>query len=82
VIFVLFRKLELFRRNVDNPSVKLDNTCRAGFFELKKHREMKRRQKHEMGADAYKHYKWVGCIFSLQISIILLTDVDFTFSTT
>lgn len=40
------------------PYVKLDSVCTAGIFELKKHRDIKRRQKYDIGHDAYKHYKW------------------------
>ena len=36
-----------------------DSTCVAGLYELKKHKELKRRQKDTMGTEAYHHYKWV-----------------------
>lgn len=53
-------------RDIHNPLVKLDSTCIAGVFELKKHKEMKRKQKYEMGLDAYKHYKWYNSCLKLE----------------
>uniref|UniRef100_A0A336LVR7 CSON001413 protein n=1 Tax=Culicoides sonorensis TaxID=179676 RepID=A0A336LVR7_CULSO len=55
-------------RDIHNPLVKLDSTCNAGLFELKKHREMKRKQKYEMGLDAYKHYKWYNSCLKIECS--------------
>lgn len=42
----------------DTPSVNQDNSCDVGLQELRKHREIKRRAKDTMGAEAYHHYKW------------------------
>ena len=46
-------------RSIDDPLVDNDSTCVAGLHELKKHKELKRRQKDTMGLEAYHHYKWV-----------------------
>lgn len=46
------------KRCADTPSVRQDNTCIAGFNELRLHRELKRREKQTMNPDAYHHYKW------------------------
>lgn len=54
------------KRDINNPLVKLDSTCVAGVFELKKHKEMKRKQKYEMGLDAYKHYKWYNSCLKME----------------
>ncbi|XP_063701062.1 uncharacterized protein LOC134831294 [Culicoides brevitarsis] len=54
------------KRDLHNPLVKLDSTCVAGAYELKKHKEMKRKQKYEMGLDAYKHYKWYNSCLKLE----------------
>lgn len=37
------------KRCSDSPLVKQDNSCVFGLFELKKHREIKRRDKESMG---------------------------------
>lgn len=42
----------------DTPTVKQDNSCVAGIYELRKHRDYKRRDKEKMGPEAYHHYKW------------------------
>lgn len=53
-------------RDLHNPIVKLDSTCVAGVFELKKHKDLKRKHKYEMGTDAYKHYKWYNSCLKLE----------------
>lgn len=47
-------------RSCEEPLVDNDSTCVAGLYELKKHKELKRRQKDTMGLEAYHHYKWVS----------------------
>jgi hypothetical protein len=37
------------RKCADAPSVKQDSSCVVGLEELRKHREMKRREKNDMG---------------------------------
>jgi hypothetical protein len=71
--FLKQTNIDFSTRSIDDPSVKLDNTCKTGFYELKKHREMKRRQKHEMGAEAYRHYKWVSFKISCKNNVIKKT---------
>lgn len=52
------------RRCSDKPSVKQDNPCVVGEAELKAHGNSKRRQKAEIGPEAYDHYKWYNLMLS------------------
>lgn len=45
-------------RCADTPLVNQDNSCLAGLHELRKHRDIKRRDRESMGPEAYHHYKW------------------------
>lgn len=55
------------KRCSDSPQVKQDNSCVIGSEELKKHREMKRREKNNMGGDAYHHYKWYNSMLNYEL---------------
>lgn len=59
---------------VDTPSVKQDNPVMVGFYELLKHREMKREKKEEMGREAYHHYKWYNSMLQHELKVI--TDIE------
>lgn len=41
------------------PSVTLDSICTVSLYELQRHLQVKRAERNSMGAEAYKHYKWV-----------------------
>lgn len=41
----------------DTPVVKQDNSCVVDYEQLKRHREMKRRQKDSMGKFKARHFK-------------------------
>lgn len=55
------------KRCSDSPLVRQDNSCVVGCEDLKKHREMKRREKGNMGDDAYHHYKWYNSMLSYEL---------------
>jgi hypothetical protein len=55
------------KRCSDSPLVRQDNSCVIGGEELKKHREMKRREKVNMGDDAYHHYKWYNSMLNYEL---------------
>lgn len=38
-------------------------------YELKQHKDLKRRQKYEMGAEAYQHYKWYNSILQKELRL-------------
>lgn len=54
-------------RPITKPEVKLDSLCTAGSYELRKHRELKRKEKYEMGSEAYQHYKWYNSILRSEL---------------
>lgn len=54
-------------RPLTQPEVKLDSLCTAGMYELKKHRELKRKEKYEMSSEAYQHYKWYNSILTTEL---------------
>lgn len=41
-------------------TVELDSISVAGLSELRRHEQLKRSQKQQMGHEAYKHFKWVS----------------------
>lgn len=47
--------------------MKLDSVCTAGVYELKKHRELKKKEKYEMGSEAYQHYKWYNHVLLTEL---------------
>lgn len=55
------------KRCADTPSVHQDNSCVAGLKELLKHREVKRREKASMGAEAFQHYRWYNSMLSHEL---------------
>lgn len=55
------------KRPSESPLVRQDNSCVIGCVELKKHREIKRREKGSMGDDAYHHYKWYNSMLTYEL---------------
>ncbi|XP_055531793.1 uncharacterized protein LOC129722410 [Wyeomyia smithii] len=49
------------------PTIALDNACTVSLYELKKHRQIKKKQKTEMSYDAYQHYKWYNAVLTNQL---------------
>lgn len=53
----------------ERPSISMDTVCTVSLYELKKHRHAKRSEKHQMSAEAYRHYRWYNCVLTGMLRI-------------
>uniref|UniRef100_A0A1Q3EVA8 Uncharacterized protein n=2 Tax=Culex tarsalis TaxID=7177 RepID=A0A1Q3EVA8_CULTA len=58
-----------YNANRQQPSISMDTVCTISLYELKKHRHAKRSERHQMSAEAYRHYRWYNCVLTGMLRI-------------